>query len=60
MERVADLLLKAKKYMDNTIILFDDNTCTITVSVRVIDRKVYDEFKKFFEAVRLVTSGVRL
>lgn len=51
---LMDLLLKAKKYINNTLVCFDDNTRTISISVRIHDEEAYREFKRFFEAVRMV------
>lgn len=51
---LMDLLLKAKKYINNTLVCFDDNMRTITVSIKIHDEEVYREFKRFFEAVRMV------
>lgn len=51
---MVDVLLRVRQFARKTLVVFDDSTRTITVSVMVGDEDVYREFKRLYEAIRAV------
>lgn len=54
MDKLVDVLLKAKRFARNTLVVFDDVTRTVTISVVISDEEAYEQFKRLYEAIRMM------